>query len=296
MKPSRAGGRRVLIAGCGYVGQALGRRLQADGHQVWGLKRDSSQLPEEIQPVAADLGRPESLNRLPPNLDYLVYATAADSSTEEAYRRAYVEGASNLAAALHEQGQEPRRLFFVSSTAVYGQDGGEWVDESSPTEPPRFNGQIMLEAERRLAEDPWPATVVRLGGIYGPTRTRGIRGVVSGEVALHTGPPIYSNRIHRDDCAGALAHLLELDSRGKPIAALYVGVDEDPAERNEVVRWLVETLQMPEPEVGTAAPGRRRGGNKRCSSARLRGSGYRFLYPTFREGYASLLDEALAGS
>lgn len=284
--------RRVLIAGCGYVGQALGKCLREAGHEVWGLRRDPSSLPEAIRPIAADLGRPETLQRLPADLDYVVYATAADTSTEEAYRRAYVEGVSLLLEALRDQGQSLQRLFFVSSTAVYGQDGGEWVDETSPTEPHRFNGQILLQAERRFAEAPWPTTIVRLGGIYGPTRTRGIRGIVSGDLTLHSGRPLYSNRIHRDDCAGALAHLLELDARGEQPADLYVGVDEDPAERNEVVRWLVETLQLPEPPT-TDSPGRRRGGSKRCSSARLRASGYRFRYPTFREGYLSLLDEAL---
>ncbi len=289
---ARARSQRVLIAGCGYVGQALGLGLRQSWHEVWGLRRDTSSLPKGIHPVAADLSRPETLEGLPANLDYVVYATAADASTEEAYQRAYVDGASNLATALRGQGQSLRRMFFVSSTAVYGQDGGDWVDETSPTEPRHFNGRILLQAERRLAEDPWPATVVRLGGIYGPTRTRGIRGIVSGDVTLHSGPPLYSNRIHRDDCAGALAHLLELDALGEEIADLYVGVDEDPAERNEVVRWLVEGLQLPEPTT-SAQPSRGRGGSKRCSSARLRASGYEFLYPSFREGYLSLLDEAL---
>lgn len=289
---------RVLIAGCGYVGQALGLRLNALGHQVWGLRRDPRSLPAEIYPLAADLGEISSLRRLPTEIDYVVYATAADRSSEDAYRVAYVDGLANLMKALLNQGQMPKRIFFVSSTAVYGQTNGEWVDESSLTEPPRFNGKILLEAESSLSTGPWPATIVRLGGIYGPTRTRWIRMVLAGDVRLYDGPPQYSNRIHRDDCAGALSHLLHLDSKSESMCRdLYLGVDQDPAARNEVLRWLVERLELSSPPTArdslAKSARRQRGGSKRCSSARLRASGYRFLYPTFREGYESLLPEVL---
>lgn len=284
---------RVLIAGCGDVGGALGRELAADGHQVFGLRRRVAALPEEITPYEADLGRPETLRDLPPALDYVVYAAAADETSEPAYRRAYVEGVDHLLAALDQQHQAPRRLLFTSSTGVYGQSDGSWVDEDSPTEPTRFTGELVLAGERRIAAGPWPATAVRFGGIYGPGRTRLIRRVQAGGLEVDRSRPLYTNRIHRDDCAGVLAHLLERDLAGEPVPAVVLGVDNEPAPRHEVYDWLADRLGVPRPaEAGAApstTPGRLHGGSKRCSNLGLRSLGYTFRFPTFREGYEALL-------
>lgn len=280
---------RVLIAGCGDVGTALGLLLHdRGGHEVWGLRRRASALPAAIRPIAADLGDPPTLAGLPAGLDYVVYAAAADGHSESAYRRAYADGVAALLSALAEQGQSPHRIFFTSSTGVYGQTAGEWVDESSPTEPESWTGRILLEAERRLLAGPFPATVVRLGGIYGPGRTRLIRLVQSGEATYARDQPAYTNRIHRDDCAGAIAHLLAMDLARTPPEEVYVGVDCEPAERRVVLTWLAERLGVEPPRAVEPGPGGR-GGNKRCRNARLLAAGYRFRYPTFREGYGAML-------
>lgn len=280
---------RMLIAGCGDLGIALGRRLAAAGSIVWGLRRSPAVLPPPLRPIAADLTDQASLADLPADLDVVVYTASAAGPSDAAYREAYLDGLANLLAALNATGQRPRRLLFTSSTAVYAQSAGEWVDESSPTHPTHFSGRRLLEAEELLATAPIPATVVRLGGIYGPGRTRLIDAVRRGEAACEDGPPVYTNRIHRDDAAAALAHLA-----GLPVPeALYLGVDGDPAERCEVLRWLAARLGAPPPPVigrtEADAGGRRQRSNKRCSNARLLATGYRFRYPTFREGYAALL-------
>jgi nucleoside-diphosphate-sugar epimerase len=279
---------RILIAGCGYVGTALGRRLAASDDEVWGLRRSPGGLPPEIRPLAADLGELDSLAGLPPGLDVVIYAASAAGPTDDAYRAAYVDGLANLIQALVAGGQRPRRLLFTSSTAVYGQVGGEWVDEGSPTRPKAFSGRRLLEAEAVAAAAPFPAVVLRLAGIYGPGRTWLIDAVRRGEARCDDGPPIYTNRIHRDDAAGALAHLIALPEPDP----LYLGVDCEPAERCEVLRWLAARLGAPPPAIGpaeTAGGGPRRGGNKRCSNARLLASGYRFTYPSFRQGYGAML-------
>ncbi len=273
---------RVLIAGCGYVGSALAERLVLAGHTVWGLRRRPDRLPEGVLPLAADLGDPGSLRVLPEELDFVVYAAAADGSEERAYRAAYVDGLHNLLDVLGMQGQSPRRVAFTSSTAVYGQQEGEWVDENSPTEPGGFRGRIMLEGERLIREGWYPGTVLRLGGIYGPGRTRVIDQVRRGD-AVCLPHPVYSNRIHRDDCAGALHHLLVLPEP----EAVYLGVDQEPTDLCEVYRWLAAKLGAPMPAV-VAEPDCWESG-KRCDSQGLVSSGYRFLYPTYREGLASLL-------
>jgi nucleoside-diphosphate-sugar epimerase len=283
---ARGGGRltRVLIAGCGNVGTALGLRLAAAGHRVLGLRRDPSGLPAPITPIAADLGDPASLAAVPADVDALVYAAAADRRDDDAYRRAYVDGLRHVLARLRDAGAPLRRLVYVSSTAVYAQDDGGWVDESSPTEPTHFTGRRLLEGEQLALAAGVAGTVLRLAGIYGPGRTRLVDEVRAGTAEVAAGTPVWTNRIHRDDCAGAIAHLLALPAP----APVWLGVDHEPAERGVVLDWLADRLGVARPRRMADAP-RGRGGNKRCDGGRLRASGYLFRYPTFREGYAALL-------
>lgn len=281
-----AGPLRVLIAGCGYVGTALGLRLARAGHEVHGLRRSPGGLPDPIRPIAADLTRPAALRTLPRALDVVVYTAAADGREPADYRAAYMDGLRNLLGALEARDRPPRRVLFTSSTGVYGQAGGEWVDEASPARPTRPAGAVLLEAEALLAESPLPATTVRLAGIYGPGRDRRVRLVRQGRAVCPDGPPVYTNRIHRDDCAGALHHLITLPAP----EPLYLAADREPAPLCEVYEWLAERLDAPPPRREQAAVRRR--GNKRCRSDRLVASGYRFEYPTYREGYGAMLAEA----
>jgi nucleoside-diphosphate-sugar epimerase len=276
---------RVLIAGCGYVGAALGARLDRDSHAVFGLRRRAGALPWGVRPIEADLCIPSTLRELPPLLDFVFFAAAPGGRDDGLYRSLYVEGLRNLGAALVEQKQEPKRIFFTSSTAVYAQR--EWVDETSPAEPRAFAGKRLLEAEALLHEAPFPSTVVRFGGIYGPRRTSLVERVRTGRVLTQADPPRYTNRIHRDDCAGALRHLMNLPEP----QGLYLGVDSDPAPEADVTRWLAGVLGAPPPRTGAPddAGELGRSGNKRCRNQRLLASGYEFEYPSFREGYAAVL-------
>src|SRR5262249_34105262 len=148
---------RVLIAGCGDVGTVLGRLMAARGDLVWGLRRHPDRLPPEIRPLQADLSDPATLTALPSALDLVVLTTAADATTDEAYLAAYVGGPLHLLAALARSGARPSRLLFVSSTSVYAQNQGEWVDESSPAEPAHFTGRRLREGERLVLAGPIPA-------------------------------------------------------------------------------------------------------------------------------------------
>jgi len=283
---------RVLIAGCGYVGGALGALLSDDGHEVFGLRRDPDQVPVGIRPVAADLARPETLGAIPAGIDLAVYCAGPDGPDEKAYRACFLDSLGNLLRVLREQGEQPRRIFFTSSTAVYGQRRGEWVDEGSVALPTRFTGEILLLAERLLHASGLPSTVLRLGGIYGPGRTRLVERVRAGGAPLRE-TAHFTNRIHRDDAAGALHHLMGLDAPDD----LYLGVDDDPADEAAVLRWLAERLGArlaPVQSSGLERSGpddsRRRAGSKRCRNRKLRDAGYALIYPSFREGYAELLE------
>ena len=274
---------RVLIAGCGYVGTELGIRLAGAGHDVWGLRRDPRALPPPIRPLAADLRAPLDETVLP-RVDRVVYAVAADAPTPASYRHAYVGGVRNLLAALGRQTGAPARLFFLSSTAVYGDAEGSWVDERTVPAPENFRGATVLEGEALVRGADHPGTCVRLGGIYGPGRTRLIERARRGELRCPPGGPLWSNRIQRDDVAGVLAHLL---FRASP-APVYLAVDDEPAPLCDVYRYLAALTGGPEPAVGASV--RRTRTNKRCSNALLAASGYSFRYPTYREGYGALWD------
>jgi nucleoside-diphosphate-sugar epimerase len=276
---------RVLIAGCGYVGTALGERLVAGGHHVWGLRRDPSALPSSFHKLAADLADRSTLDGLPSELDYVVYCASAGEASDAAYYRAYVSGLLNLLDAL--RGRALRRVFFTSSTAVYGQSDGAWVDESSETKPVHFSGRRTLEAEDALRASGVPATVLRCAGIYGPGRTRLIDMVRQGTASMSTR---FTNRIHRDDIAGTI--LFSMDREPSP--SLLLLADDEPAPQRDVTMFLAAELGVPVPDAGAAEPSAR-GGDKRCANARLKSTGYTLLFPTYRDGYRAMLRASAPG-
>jgi nucleoside-diphosphate-sugar epimerase len=277
----------VLIAGCGDVGGRLATQLLAAGWEVHGLRRDVSRLPAGVIGVAGDLFNKECPATWPIGaVDYLVYCAAATDHDEAGYRAAYVQGLEHVLEWLGDYGQVPNRLLFVSSSSVYGQQEGEWVDESSPAVAAGYSGRVMLEAEQLALKSGIPASVVRLTGIYGPGREwlltqvrRGYRVVVE--------PPLYANRIHADDAAGLMACLLEADRRGVALDDVYIGVDDEPAALADVVGWLREYLGVTEWADNDSV---RRTGSKRCSNARARALGWTPKYPSFREGYAAIIE------
>ncbi|WP_457972418.1 SDR family oxidoreductase [Arthrobacter sp. D1-17] len=276
----------ILLAGCGDVGTEAGLRFAAAGQKVVGWRRSPSKLPPAIEGVAADLSSPD-LPPVPADTTAVVVAVAADSPTEAAYRAAYVDGLAHVLDALERDGVTPHRVLFVSSTAVYGDADGGWVDESTTPAPGSFSGRILVEAESLLADrlrgTSSAAVALRLGGIYGPGRTRLIDQVRTGS-AIVPDVPRYTNRIHRDDASGAIVQLCMMENEPSPV---YVGVDNDPAELGDVLRFLAAELGLDAPPTGDA--GDARAGNKRCSNALLRATGYSFRYPTFREGYRDIL-------
>lgn len=273
----------VLIAGCGDVGNALGKRLLDDDCKVWGVRRRVDALAPGIEPWRIDLIDPETYTEPPARFDTLFFTASADRRDEDAYRAVYVDALRNLLAFLRDADCPLERIFFTSSTAVYGQSNGEWVDETSATEPNGFNGKLLLEAEAIVAEAPETGVNVRLSGIYGAGRTRLVRKVWSGDAIATEG---WTNRIHVEDCAGVLHHLMRLPNP----EALYLGSDDEPVTTADVVTWMAQQLGKPIPEPGPASRL-----NKRCRNERLRQSGYRLIYPSFRDGYPGIAQEFVRG-
>jgi nucleoside-diphosphate-sugar epimerase len=272
----------VLIAGCGYVGQRLAELLVEAGCVVHAVRRRwPVPPPPGVRAYEVDLTDAAAVARLP-RVEQVVFAAAAGGFSDELYRRAYVEALGTVAA----WAQGVQRFVFTSSTGVYGVGDGDWVDEDTPVATSPFSALRLVEGERLLAASGLPAVSLRLGGIYGPGRTSLLDSVRDGSARLGPlgAPPVWTNRVHREDAARMLRHLLRLP---RPLP-LYLGVDDEPAARDDVLRFAARLLGRPEPEhvaPGTPAPQR---GNRRCRNARLRASGYDFAYPTYREGLAAL--------
>lgn len=278
---------RVVIVGCGDIGSRVAVLLHKQGCLVQGVRRNTAQLPAAVLPIAADLNQPDCPKDWPQqHIDYVVYAMAAQGRTVEAYQQAYVQGQRHLYSWLTQHQQQPKRLVFVSSSSVYGQNDDSWIDEESVTEPLSWSGQIMLQAEQCALNSGHPATVVRLTGIYGPGRNMLLKRVSEGYHAPHEHS--FTNRIHADDAAALISSIVQADAQGQALASVYLGVDDAPVEQAEVVAWLQQQLQVSSVPDLILKP---RSGSKRCSNARARALGWQPRYKSYREGYAAQLAE-----
>jgi nucleoside-diphosphate-sugar epimerase len=272
---------RVLIAGCGDVGNILASLLLQNGHQVFGLKRNIPSLQEGVQAIQADLTRPSTLRNLPEDIDLLVFMPTPASRDQAAYEAIFLEGWNNLWASLR---QKPTRTLMVSSTAVFGQSDGRQVNEETPPDPTRFNGKILQQMEQLGRDSSENLIVARVAGIYGPGREGMIRLAATEGLEIQQTPPLFTNRIHIDDVAAALLHLLFMEQAQD----LYLVSDDLPVARYEVVSWLAGRLGKPVPKGLTdqkAAAG------KRIDNQRLRSSGFSLTYPDYRAGYDSVLKQ-----
>jgi nucleoside-diphosphate-sugar epimerase len=280
----------IAILGCGYVGIELGRGLTARGHDVVGVRRSDEGLERieeaSFEGLRADVTDPDSLSSVP-DVDALVFAASSGGRDAEAARRVFVEGLETAIDQFAGRDRPPERLVYTSSTGVYGDHGGDWVDEETPLEPTTEKTRVLAEAERVALDSPIPGTVARFAGLYGPERYR-LERYLEGPVTEG-----YLNMVHREDAAGAVRYLLEEDlSRGEVVLV----VDDEPADKWTFADWLTEGCGVEPPEKRTKeerlaegelseAARRRVLTSKRCSNAKLRDLGYELSYPTYREGY-----------
>ncbi len=290
---------RVLIVGCGYVGLPLGAELARLGHEVFGLRRTHSAEAElkaaGVSLLTADITVMAELRRLPGVFDWVVNTVAPNKGGVEGYRQVYLHGMRNLVAWLGPAA--PEKFVYTSSTSVYGQTDGSWVDERSPTEPASETSQVLLEAEGVLREscapplEEFPAVILRVAGIYGPGRGYWFQQYLRGEARMEEGGKRVLNMIHRDDLVGVILAALK---QGRP-GEIYNAVDDEPVAQVDFFRWLSQTIGREMPPFATEAepPARKRGfTEKRVSNKKLRTQlGYTFKYPTFRQGFAAEIEQ-----
>jgi nucleoside-diphosphate-sugar epimerase len=269
---------RVLIAGCGYIGQAAADLFHAAGWVVEGWTRSAesaASLSAKPYPVReVDVSKPAQLAECVGTFDAVVHCASSSGGDAEMYRRVYLDGARNLLETFPGS-----KLLFTSSTSVYAQRDGSWVMEESETKPMRETSRILLETERLVLAS--GGIVARLAGIYGPGRSALLSKFLAGTAMIDPENDRFVNQVHRDDIAAALFLLL---SREAEIAQIYNLVDEQPILQSECYRWLAQRLNRPLPPIGRSTQERKRGdSNKRVSNAKLRALGWTARYPTFPE-------------
>jgi len=286
---------RVAVLGCGYVGLELCRQLDA---RVVGVRRSEAGIRavEETGATAvqADVTDPVALDAVP-DADVVVFAASSGGRGAEAAREVYVEGQRTALDHFAGRANPPERYVYTSSTGVYGDHGGAWVDEGTPLSPVTGKTEVLVEAEEvaleGASEQGIDGTVARFGGLYGPDRYR-LERYVEGPVTEG-----YLNMVHRDDAAGAVRFLVE---EGAARGEVVVVVDDEPVEKWAFADWLAEQCGEPAPpkrtveerlEADVSETVRRRlTTSKRCSNGKLRGLGYDFRYPTYREGYRAAVE------
>lgn len=274
---------KILFIGCGDIAQRTAPLL-CDQYQCFGLKRNPQALPSTITPVSGDVTNQSHLQTiLAQGFDILVATLTPDEFTEQAYRNAYLEAAMSIKQSLYAVESRPQLIIWVSSTSVYGDAQGDWVDEDTATEPETFSGRILVAAEEIIQQLPCAKTVIRFSGIYGPGRSRMLSQVREGK-GRPSKPELWSNRIHSEDCAGVIAHMVKLNEQKKILQPIYLASDSEPVTQHDIRVWLASQIGVDLKEEPAKS-----GPTRRCSNRALLKSGYQFSYPTYREGYLSLL-------
>jgi nucleoside-diphosphate-sugar epimerase len=283
--------RRVLIAGCGYLGQATAALFHELGWEVegWTLSAQSAQnlSTRSFSVHAVDISDTEQIAARPGNFDAVMHCASTRGGDIDLYRRTYFQGAGNLLERF------PRStMLFTSSTSVYAQSEGDLVTEQSAAEPEHEGGKILRETEQLVLGH--GGIVARLAGIYGPGRSYLVKRILTGEAIIDPKHDRFVNQVHRDDAAAAALFLLLERPSVRP--EIYNVVDDQPILQSACYRWLAEKLNRPLPRVAKSIPKRKRGeSNKRVSNAKLRRLGWSPRYPTFAEGMEKSVLPTLVG-
>ena len=253
--------------------------------RVIGVSRHPEHLPGSLSHgVYGDYGSLEGLAKAAEiKPDYLIFTPVPASRDVEGYQTGYAKAAENIAGS--GLLSNARRAIFVSSTRVYAERSGGWVDEDSPLVVGDPFVDALLSGEacfRRHAT----TTVVRPSGLYDGANPIMLRPILEG-LSSRIGSG-FTNRIHRDDAAGVIAELIKRDLQGQRLPATLNLNDNTPVTTGELEAWCFQ-------ELGREPVGQRDNqprANRRVSNAKLQALGFSLRYPSFREGYKEALSKA----
>lgn len=286
-----------LVFGCGYLGLRVARRWLAAGHPVYPITRRHERADiwrrEGLQAIVADVTQRETLQALPA-ADTVLYAVGHEAGPIQIGPNQigpHLSGLRNVLDALPAF----RRFIYISSTGVYGDWQGDWVDEETPCQPSRASGQACLEAERMIAASDTArrAVVLRLAGLYGPSRIPRRDTLLAGE-PLAAPRQGFLNLIHVDDAVEAA---LAAEKIQHDLPRVYLISDGSPVVRGDYYAELARLIGAPPPrfeasprETPAAA---RAAADKRISNARMRAElDFSLRFPSYREGLRAIVTKA----
>ena len=276
-----------LIIGCGYLGRRVAFAWKSPGTKLYALTRSLEHADElrkqGIEPLIGDVTDPASIPELPA-IETVLYAIGLDRKSGRTQREVYVDG---LARIVPQLATKSRRVIYISSTSVYSQNAGEWVDEESTCSPTTSSGQVCLDAEQLLRAAIPSAIILRLSGIYGPGRLIGRVDSLRAGTAPEGNPDGWLNLIHVDDAVQAV---IACELRGQP-STTYLISDNEPVQRRIFYNTLAQRVGAPLPfAVDATATASSTELNKRCKNRRMREQlGIELNYPSFSEGLAQSL-------
>lgn len=278
----------ILVIGQGDIGLPVTNTLAEQGMQVTGLatkERTHYALHPKADFIQADARQLTAEQLLP--FHHIAIIVTPNTYSEEAYRATYLgiaEHIGSLASALPNL----QRIVFISSTGVYGQDNGEWIDETvAPIAPKRQGSQFILQAETALQTAfADKAIVIRPSGIYGEQRLMRIRKAKEGDkvsLPLHA----WTNRIMDTDLVRIIVHILTLNAENTahntPLKPLYLATDYRPVTSYELTCWLCQQMDITPPNIDTT--------HTQMTGKRLLSNIPRdwLTYPDWQMGYGHIL-------
>lgn len=276
--------KKLLIIGCGYVGQAVAQFFLKKNWKVtgWVYTENSAKVLQSlgIEPYMADVTQKESWQQFvdrfsASSFSAVLYCAAAGRGDVKVYEKIYWQGMTHTISFISKE----THLIFTSSTSVYPQNQGEWVTEESEAEPETETGKILRATEQQVLVR--KGVVLRLAGIYGPGRVRMITNIKQALLQNKEIPNRWINHIHRDDIVNAIDCLIE-----KPATGIFNGCDNEPASLHQIAAWLAAQWKISLPSwVQTSVEPQT---HKRVSNAKLSSLGWKPAYPSYREGYVCL--------
>ena len=277
-----------LIFGCGYLGRRVADIWCRAGDTVYAVTRSQTHSSAFEKagffPMVADILLPDSLADLP-KVDTVLFAVGYDRTSQASIHQVYVDGLRNVLDALPDH---PFKILYISSTGVYAENEGGWVDEDSPTSASRDATQACLDAEQLLQTHPrnLDFKILRCAGIYGPDRLPRRDALLAGN-PLPFPPAGYLNLIHVDDASQAVDAAAVRGATG-----IYSIADGSPTRREDYLIELARLLGASPPEFAVAMENTPRRGatSKRVRNDRMRDElGVRLRYPSYREGLAAIV-------
>lgn len=277
--------KKLLVIGCGKLGQKLGLLAKKTPLDLLGFKRKkitSTNIRIEQQDIF-DKSFFDKVKIHSP--DFILYSLSADEQSEKSYRRNYVEGLKQVIKSI-KYINNFQHLFFVSSTSVYGDNNDQFIDEFSETSPKNFRGTILLEAENLLNTVKFNSTVLRLSGIYGSGRNYMIK--LSQDAESWPKVDRWTNRINEDDAANFIIFLLNQCLQGEIPEKLYLLTDKEPVTLFRLLNWIRQNLNLKNKINITSDPIL----GKRLRSSIIPSLKFEYKYPTYKQGYKVLIQEA----